>query len=121
MEDLRFEIYIGENMVQGQNKSSIAIENVVAIVFPEFIVPHGQIGLSGKCYRDQTNCFWALGQLKDYICEWFNIVGEKDRIIAKIHLNKQSVCKTFSGEKIIDLIDKIEKCDNYLSLRNFDI
>lgn len=120
MKDLIFTVFIGENMVNGQHKSEIAIENVMAIVYPDFLIPHGQITLDGKLYLQQTNCFWSIEQLATYFCDWFDIIEDKNRIVADIHLNILSLHKTFRGEDIPKILNIIDKYPNFQMLRTFD-
>lgn len=121
MNDLKFTVYIGENMVQDQHKSDIAIENVIAIVYPDSPVPHGRITLDGKLYSQQTNCFWSVEQLVTYFLDWFEIVENKNRIVADIHLNNRSLHKTFRGESIVEILKRIETVAEYRLIRSFDI
>ncbi|MDE5592429.1 MAG: hypothetical protein K2I75_00590 [Clostridiales bacterium] len=120
MNNLKFTVYIGEHMIDGQHKSDIAIENVVAVVYPDFPIPHGLITLEGKPRLKQPNCFWSIEQLVTYFCDWFNIVENKNRIVADIHLNNISLHKTFRGDEIVKIIDKISNCTNYINLKSFN-
>ncbi len=121
MKDLKFTVYIGENMVNGQHKSDIAIENVVAMVYPDYPIPHGQIALNGKLYLQQTDCFWSIENLVTYFCDWFDIIENKNRIVADIHLNIVSLHKTFRGDKILEILNKIGQSQNLQVLRTFDL
>ena len=120
MKDLKFNVYIGEDIVEGQHRSDIVIENVVAVVCPQFLVPHGKLNLSGKLYSPQLDCFWSIYQLAKYFCDWLDIVEDKNRIVADIHLNISSLHKAFRGDNIIKIIDKIDANKNYRFLRTFD-
>ena len=115
MKELKFEIYIGKNLFQGQ------AESVVAGVIPKFFIPNGKCKLDGSLIQNENTIYFnRIYDVGTYFADWFDLVGDTKTMKAIIYLNKFSTYKTFVGHEIIDIIDKIEKNPDYLELRTFD-
>ena len=114
MSVLDFDVYIG---CHSNLESS---EKIVAKVYPGFVIPHGEVNESGDYIQHSGTYFIRLDSLAIYFADWFDIVDNKSRIKAKIHLNKKSVFKSFKGEEILKVIDKIKETEIFGELRSFD-
>lgn len=102
MKQLKFNIYIGKNMISGQ------ADNVVAVIAPKFFIPHGNCGLDGTLITvNESNCFNSLDLAGTYIADWIEFVGDEKLIKATVYLNNLSSHKSFVGQSIIDYIDEL--------------
>lgn len=113
MRKLEFDIYIGSSMIMGQS------DNIVAIVVPKFLVPHGQYYVNGLEKQNGIECFTRIYDLGTYIADWFDLVEDESKISATIYLNILSLKKVFKGQEIVSIIDKIGNDENYQTVRNF--
>ncbi|MGM9684585.1 MAG: hypothetical protein ACI3XQ_13390 [Eubacteriales bacterium] len=111
---LYFDVFIG-----CCNNPTIA-ETIVAKVYPQFIIPHGEVDESGEPMQTHNLCFKRLEALGTYFADWLDIVQDNKKIKAKIHLNTNSFFKTFQGEQIVKIIDKIDSLGDYSKVKSFD-
>ena len=113
MKKLQFDIYIGKGMHPRQG------EDIVAFVDLPSDVPKGQNGVNGEMI-DNTIGFFFLHLLGDYINDWLDFVENENLIKAKIHLNKKSQSRVFTGKEIVNVIKIIASENNRTCTRLFD-
>ena len=113
MQKLLFEVYIGEKMLAAQ------AENVKAVIFPNFIVPHGNYSIDGAEIPKTVDGFIRLYDAGTYFADWIDIVGNEQKICAKIHLNKTSLKRQFVGQEIVSFINKLDNLPDYTKIKNF--
>ena len=113
MRDLKFDIYIGSKIIAGQ------ADNIVAIVYPKFFIPHGQYRSNGMEKENGIECFARIYDLGTYIADWIDFAENENNISATIYLNIHSLKKVFCGKEIISIINRIDHNDNYKFIRDF--
>ena len=112
MKKCKFDIYIGIKIDYEQS------DKIIATVIPQFFIPFGQ-NLDGSSRNIGKEYFFDLHKLGTYIIDWMDLLGENN-ISSEIFLNIKSVKKTFYGKEIIDVINALEKQENFKVLRNFN-
>ncbi len=109
-----FDLYIGENMFYGQDKK------IIAVVVPNFDIPASQYNLSGNVItKDKNQYFASLVDLKNYFCDWLELLDNKVQIKTKVYLNILSLSRVFKGDKVVQLIDKLDSRESYSEIRSF--
>lgn len=102
MKQLKFDVYIGKNMISEQ------ADNVIAVITPKFFIPHGNCDKSGTLTTvNESNYFNRLDLAGTYIADWIEFVGDDKFIKANIYLNNLSSHKSFVGHSIIDYIEEL--------------
>ena len=114
MNELDFEVFIGTH-----NKN--VPPTIVAKVYPNFVIPHGEVDESGDLIQASNICFKRIEALALYFADWIDIIGDEKLIKAKIHLNTNSLFKTFQGNQILEFVDKLNSMENFSQLRSLDI
>lgn len=113
MKKLSFEVYIGSKVIATQ------AENVKAVIFPNFIIPHGNCSVEGAEISKTTDSFIRLYDVGTYFADWIDLVENEQKICATIYLNKKSLKRQFVGKEIVEFIDKLNSSADYTKIKDF--
>lgn len=111
MNKIKLEIYIGLLFTQSDN-------SICTIYISEPHLP------KGDNQKDPAK-FEIFNNACTYIADWYDFVKKlginKSIIEARIYLNVKSNHKVFRGDDILDVMDKINKENDILALKEFPI
>ena len=112
---LKFEVYIGTDMLENKSK------NIICKTHSKKYIPQGDLLPNGSYnkYNSDDSYFSSLDKLNLFFADMLDLCNETDLISAEIHLNIKSNVKIFKGYEIIKIIDTIKNLPDYKKLRSF--